>query len=120
MGRKPDPKLVFSTQRPSCPPRSRGKASSERERLLWVALHHVQGLSYRAISRLPYVGAKHKTISRAVQRFIATGDLRPRRTGGLANCPGKLGPAGRLYLRVREPDGAPEPDRADKQHPRRR
>jgi hypothetical protein len=99
MARKPRPVLVFSTRRPTCAPRSRGKASTERERLLWVALRCVQGLSYSAISKLPYVGAIRQTISRAVKRFLATGDLLPKRTGGRANCPGKLGPAGRLYLR---------------------
>lgn len=120
MARQPHPRLVFSTRRPSCAPRSQGKASSERERLLWVALHCVQGLSFRAVSRLDYVGAQYETIGRAVNRFLATGDLGPRRTGGRANCPGKLGPAGRLYLRVRVPDGASQPGQADTQHPRRR
>ena len=100
MARKPRPVLVFSTRRPTCAPRSLGKASTERERLLWVALRCVQGSSYSAISKLPYVGANRQTNSRAVKRFLATGDLLPKRTGGRANCPGKLGPAGRLYLRV--------------------
>ena len=101
MPRKPHPVLVFSTRRPTCAPRSQGQASTERERLLWVALHCVQGLSYSAISKLAYVGAKRQTVRKAVERFLATGDLRPKRSGGRANCPGKLGPAGRLYLRVR-------------------
>ena len=114
MARKPRPQLVFSTRRPSCAPRTHGKASSEREQLLWVAFHCVQGLSCSVISLLDLVGAQHDTVSKAVNC------LRPCRTGGRANCPGELQPPGRLYLRARVPVGASQPGRADIQHLRRR
>jgi hypothetical protein len=100
MARRPKPLHYTSSTRPHCGPVRWGQAVPLRERAMMLQLH-LAGHSYAAISRMTLVGRHPKTISAIVKRALQAGTLLPRPTGGRGNCPPRLGPAARLYLRVR-------------------
>ena len=86
MARKPKPRLYVSALRPTCPPVQHGVAVSERDRWTFVRLH-AAGLSYAAISRLPFIGRCARTVRAICKRWATAHTVQRRPTGGRANCP---------------------------------
>jgi len=94
MARRPNPQLRASALRPSCPPVQRGVAVSVRDRWTFVRLH-AAGLSYAAISRLPFIGRCARTVRSVCNMFHASSALAvragarpaPRRSSGVASMP---------------------------------
>ena len=100
MARKPKPRLYVSALRPTGQPVQRGVAVSERDRWTFVRLH-AAGLSYAAISRLPFIGRCARTVRAICRRWATAHTVQRRPTGGRANCPPILDAPALLYLRVR-------------------
>jgi len=98
--RAPRPLWFTSQRRPHAGAIRWGQAVPARERALIVQMR-LAGHSYVGISRMAFIGRHPSTVRAVVRRALVEGSLLPRPTGGRDNSPPKLGPAARLYLRVR-------------------